>query len=320
MEMVVVSILNKRCAQLIIYPSSHIINHVILYTEKRKISCDPTVTTPNSGGKGDITLSSSTTAVAAAVTDVDKSGDTGKPTHKTKGTIPTLPFPGSGGSTTESGSDVVGVVGGAGDTASKPKPKPRTKKANQQQKASIAGASSGGVATSGGGKVAESGVSKFEEKAVDTALPGAPSPQSQKMRVEQVKNATELKKDREEYNQNKEVFRHLTEIDLKSGKDHKVKIAHTSVKSIQAGLNLFNAKVSMHPNTEGNYARLAVEVGYNYFYSGPLDPSSVEQARKVLDNFTPLVEKHWKYFEEGRKLQPLGKEVDGKALEDAASE
>lgn len=88
---------------------------------------------------------------------MDKSGDTVKPTPKTKGTVPTLPFPGSGGSTTESGSDVVGVVGGAGGTASKPKP--RTKKANQQQKETIEGAaaSSGGVATSGGGKVAESG-------------------------------------------------------------------------------------------------------------------------------------------------------------------
>ena len=282
---------HKMCTTFI-YPSSHIIiriNHVILYTEKRKIIRDteqpPAATTPKSIGVLHAVTASKPRPCDNGDTKLSSAAAT-KSTPKSKGNLPTLPFAGSG-----DGDGFAAVVGGGGG-ASKPQPK-------QQQKASIAGASSGGVATT---------------------LPGAPSPRSQKMRVEQVKNATELKKDREEYNQNKEVFRYLTEIDLKSGKDHKVKIAHTSVKSIQAGVNLFNAKVSMHPNTEGDYARLAVEVGYNNFYSGPLDPSSVEQARKVLDNFTPLVEEHWKYFEEGRKLQPLGKEVDGKALEDATSE
>jgi len=308
-----VSILNIRCAQLIIYPSSHIIiriNHVILYTEKRKIICDteqpPAATTPKSIGVFPAVTASKPRPCDKGDTKLSSAAAT-KPTPKSNGNLPALPFAGSG-----DGDGFAAAVGGGGG-ASKPQPK-------QQQKASIAGASSGGVATSGAGTGAPK---ETEERAVDTAQPGdygANSPRSQKMQVEQVKNATELKKDREEYTQSKEVFRHLTDSDLKSGKHHKVKIAHTSVKSIQAGVDSFNAKVSMNTNTEGDYARIAVEVGYNYFYSGPLDPSSVEQARNVLANFTPLVEEHWKYFEEGRKLQPLGKKVDGKAFEDAASE
>lgn len=299
----------------------------ILYTEKRKTIHDTeqpsAATTPNSGGKGDI----KSTAVAA-VTDVDKSGDTGYPNPKPQGqgTFPKLPFGGSGDGDGVGLAAAVPQVGGnklAPQLTKFDFPKSNKDAAADEgvSKEGTTSASSGGVESGGDAGDVGSGVGGGgEKKAVDTALPGAPSPRSQKMRVELVKNATELTKDREEFNQNKEVFRYLTKIDLKSGKDHKVKITHTSVKSIQAGVNLFNAKVSMHPNTEGNYARLAVEVGYNNFYSGPLDPSSVEQARKVLDNFTPLVEEHWKYFEEGRKLQPLGKKVDGKALEDAASE
>jgi len=321
------------------------INHVILHTEKRKISGDtkqsPAVTTPiNSGGKGDI----KSTAVAA-VTDVDKSGDTGNsnPTPKPQGqgTFPKLPLGGSGDGDGVGLAAAVPQVGGNKLTPQLTKfdlPKSNKDAAADEgvSKEGTTGASSGGVAASGGGNVAESGGDAGdvgsgvggggEEKAVDTALlvdKGGNSPRSQRDSLKQAnlgKNAAELKKDREEYNQGKEVFRYLTEIDLKSGKDHKKKIAHTSVNSIQAGVDSFNAKASIHHNPEGDYARLAVEVGYNYFYSGPLDPSSVEQAREVLDNFTPLVEQHWKYFEEGRKLQPLGKKVDGKAFEDAASE
>ena len=164
-----------------------------------------------------------------------------------------------------------------------------------------------------------------EERAVDTALPGdmgANSPRSQQMRVEQVKNATELKEDRKEYNQSKEVFRHLTDSDLKSANQNEVMIANKSIKSMQDGVDTFNAKVSMYTNTEGDYARIAVEVGYKFCFSGPL--SSADQAEKVLRRFTPKVAEYWKYFEKGRKLrkelESNGKEVDVKALEDAASE
>ena len=92
--------------------------------------------------------------------------------------------------------------------------------------------------------------------------------------------------------------------------------------SMQDGVDTFNAKVSMYTNTEGDYARIAVEVGYKFCFSGPL--SSADQAEKVLRRFTPKVAEYWKYFEKGRKLrkelESNGKEVDGKALEDAASE
>jgi len=277
--------------------------------------------TPKPEGKGDEKLPS------AAVTDVPKSGDTGKPTPKPQGTILALPFAGSGGST-KFGSGVVGVgsgVGGGdvdiggGDGGIKLKHRSakttvaNTTAASKTQHTSNDDAAVSADSKASGGEVAVGG-GDGSAKASDGGQKFADNADLTKQQQKDVKIARGMKKALASALGQDDQFKtqFLTKEDCLLGDMGHAKVLDKAILRAKNGLDVFAKHHFIITESDMTDAAqqeqkciLAKEVGWYFFYDHFMNDE--EDAKTWLgvtedDVFrNQVIDNYWEYIDVGRK-------------------